>query len=217
MLQLDWCVGEILQQLEKLNLTDKTLIMFTSDNGPVLDDGYVDEANEKLGNHDPNGPLRGGKYSLFEGGTRVPFVAKWPGHISPGKVSGALFGQIDLAATFANLVESAVPPGAFPDSRSAMATLLGIDTIGRPHLIHEAGPLALRTGQWKYIPKSKVRENLGPWITTTISDSGALFDLSNELAENVDVAETNREQLALMKALHAKIRENPDQPATIGQ
>jgi len=217
MLQLDWCVGELLKRLEELSLTEKTLVIFTSDNGPVLDDGYVDEANEKLGKHDPNGELRGGKYSMFEGGTRVPMVAMWPGHIDAGKVSPALVGQVDFAATFANLLELHMPAGACPDSRSALSAMLGIDTLGRPHLIHEATQLALRAGQWKYVPKAKVREQLGPWVTTTIDDPGALYDLSKELAESTDVAAKHPAQLARMKELHAKLRENPDQPKSIGQ
>lgn len=217
MLQLDWCVGELLKRLEELSLTEKTLIIFTSDNGPVLDDGYVDDANEKLGQHDPNGKLRGGKYSLFEGGTRVPLVAMWPGHIESGKVSAALVGQVDFAATFANMLQVQTPVSAFPDSRSALSALLGIDTLGRPHLLHEATQLALRAGHWKYIPNAKVREELGPWLTTSIDEPGALFDLSSDLAEQVDVAAKFPEQLARMKELHLKLRQSHDQPAMIGQ
>ena len=82
--QIDWCVGEILDALDRLKLTENTLVIFTSDNGPVLDDGYQDDAVEKLGSHTPAGPFRGGKYSLFEGGTRVPFIVRWPGRVKPG-------------------------------------------------------------------------------------------------------------------------------------
>ena len=100
--QLDWCVGEIMKQLERLKLADNTLVIFTSDNGPVLDDGYQDGANEKLGTHQPAGPWRAGKYSLFEGGTRVPFIVHWPARVKPG-VSAALISQVDFCATFAAL------------------------------------------------------------------------------------------------------------------
>jgi arylsulfatase A-like enzyme len=82
-LQLDWATGRVLETLERLSLADRTLVIFTSDNGPVVDDGYRDEAVEKLGGHRPAGPLRGGKYSAFDGGTRVPMIVRWPGRVTP--------------------------------------------------------------------------------------------------------------------------------------
>ena len=82
--QLDWCVGEIVDALERRGIARNTLVIFTSDNGPVVDDGYRDDAVTKLGGHRPAGPLRGGKYSAFEGGTRVPFVVRWPARVKPG-------------------------------------------------------------------------------------------------------------------------------------
>jgi arylsulfatase A-like enzyme len=90
--QLDFCVGEILQTLDRLDLADNTLVLFTSDNGPVVDDGYKDQAVEKLDGHKPAGPLRGGKYSIFDGGTRVPFLVRWPTRVKPGQ-SDALVEQ----------------------------------------------------------------------------------------------------------------------------
>lgn len=217
MLQLDWCVGEIVKKIDALGLANNTIVIFSSDNGPVLDDGYVDEANEKLGEHDPNSNLRGGKYSLFEGGTRVPFVLRWPGHIQAGLSSGALFGQIDLAASIANLVGAKVPPGALPDSRNALPVLLGLDLVGRPHLIHEANQLALRLGNWKYVPKSNTREGLGPWNSVTVAEPGVLFDLSRNLDERQDVAADNGELFKRLRELHAKIVASPDQIDSIGQ
>ena len=101
--QLDWSVGQVLATLDRLGLTRNTLVLFTSDNGPVVDDGYRDQAVEKLGDHTPAGPFRGGKYSTFEGGTRVPFVVRWPARVKPG-VSDALISQVDLLASFAALV-----------------------------------------------------------------------------------------------------------------
>src|SRR5262249_12396958 len=80
----DWCVGEVLNALDRLMLATNTLVLFSSDNGPVVDDGYEDDAVAKLGNHKPAGPFRGGKYSNFEGGTRVPLLVRWPGHVTPG-------------------------------------------------------------------------------------------------------------------------------------
>lgn len=212
MMQLDWCVGEVLDTLDRLRLKENTLVLFTSDNGPVLDDGYVDEANEKLGQHDPNGGWRGGKYSLFEGGTRVPLVARWPAKIPAGRVGDGLFGQVDLPATFARLAGVTVPAGACPDSRDASAFLLGQNETGRPHLLHEAGQIALRIGQWKYIPPAKVREDLGPWKTATIDAPGALYDLKADPAETRNLALQRPEELQQAKALHAKLLKSFDQP-----
>lgn len=217
MLQLDWCVGEVLSKLDELKLSDNTLVIFSSDNGPVLDDGYHDQANEKLGNHDPNGSLRGGKYSLFEGGTRVPLVLRWPGHIQAGTTSNALVGQIDLAASLAGLVGATIPEASCVDSRNMLATLLGQSDLGRPHLIHEANGLALRVGSWKYIPKSKAREEMGPWETFDIQEPGALFDLSRDTDEHMNLASQHPERLQAMRSLHKKLMTTYDQPALLGE
>lgn len=82
--EFDACVGEILGVLDRPRLSDDTLVIVTSDNRPVLDDGYRDFANERPGAHTPAGPFRAGKYSLFEGGTRMPFLVRWPGRVKPG-------------------------------------------------------------------------------------------------------------------------------------
>lgn len=96
-LQFDWTVGEIIKALEVAGIYENTMIVLTSDNGPVVDDGYADRAVELLGNHRPWGDFRGGKYSNFEAGTRVPFIVCWPEHVKPG-VSNALFSHIDMFA-----------------------------------------------------------------------------------------------------------------------
>ena len=80
--EADWCIGEMYKYLENEGLIDNTIIIISSDNGPVLNDGYYDDAVEKLGDHDPFGGLRGGKYSLFEAGTRVPFITYWKGKLN---------------------------------------------------------------------------------------------------------------------------------------
>ena len=105
--EADWCVGEFMKTLEEENLSENTLIIFTSDNGPVLNDGYYDDAVEKIGNHDPKGGLRGGKYSLFEAGTNVPFICYWKGEIKPN-VSDELICQIDLFKSIAALVSEKI-------------------------------------------------------------------------------------------------------------
>ena len=152
-LQLDWCVGELLETLERNNLTRDTIIVFTSDNGPVVDDGYKDDALEKLGDHRPAAPWRGGKYSLFEGGTRVPLIVRWPGKVGPG-VSDALISQVDFPATFAALAGTKFQSDTAPDTQNMLPALLGNSPRGRTNLIeHAGGGIALRAENWKYIPK----------------------------------------------------------------
>lgn len=94
-LQLDWTIGEVMRTLDSLGIADNTLLVFTSDNGPAIDDGYQDEAAMRLGGHTPSGIYRGGKYSLYEAGTRVPFIVRWPSCVKPGEQS-AVFSQIDV-------------------------------------------------------------------------------------------------------------------------
>ena len=123
-MQLDWCVGELMKTLDRLKLTDKTLVVFCSDNGPVLDDGYKDGAIEKIGKHRAAGPYRGGKYSVYEGGTRTPMITRWPGRIEPG-VSDEMVCTIDFAASFASLVGQSLPDDACVDSFNLIDALLG--------------------------------------------------------------------------------------------
>lgn len=210
MVQADWCVGELLEFLDARGLAEETLVIFASDNGPVLDDGYRDDANELLGEHDPNGPWRAGKYSRFEGGTRTPFLVRWTGWVEAGQTSSALLGQIDLARSLAALAEVAVPEGACPDSRDSLDALLGNDPVGRPHLVHEAGQLALRQGRWKLVPPGNTRVGLGPWGSFTAGEEGALYDLSSDPGEEQDLALEQPERLQSMRALLERIREEPD-------
>ncbi len=105
--EADWCIGELMKTLKEQDLLKNTLIILSSDNGPVLNDGYYDDAVEKVGRHTPAGPLRGGKYSLFEAGTRVPFITYWEGHIEPA-VSEAVVSQVDLFSSLAQLTGTEV-------------------------------------------------------------------------------------------------------------
>ena len=101
-LQFDWSVGRIMDALKRNGLLENTIVIVTSDNGPMLDDGYQDQAVELLGNHNPSGPLRGSKGSIFEAGTRVPFIVSWiDGGVAKGKVSQAPVSQLDFFASMA--------------------------------------------------------------------------------------------------------------------
>jgi arylsulfatase A-like enzyme len=205
--ELDWCVGQVLGTLDRLKLADRTLIVFTSDNGPVVDDGYADGAVRDLGGHRPAGPLRGGKYSLFEGGTRVPFLVRWPGRVRPGE-SDALVNQVDLLASFAALTGQPLPVGSAPDSFNVLPALLGEARAGRDHSVHHSGRLALREGTWKYIPAGG-----GPAVQrNTNTETGnapvdQLYDLANDLGETRNLAAEHPDRLRAMADRLRALRE----------
>ena len=134
--EMDWCVGQLLDKLEELGLRDDTMIIFSSDNGPVLDDGYRDQARELNGTHRPAGPLRGGKYSKYDGGTRIPFIVSYPKMAYRG-VSEALVSQVDLFASFAGMLEVPLDDNAAVDSQDMYAALIGDDPNGRDELMAE--------------------------------------------------------------------------------
>lgn len=154
--QFDWAVGQLLNALDEMGLADNTLIILSSDNGPVVDDGYADRAVELLGDHKPAGPLRGNKYSAFEGGTRIPAIVRWPKEIKQPAVSDALVSQIDWFASLAALTESRLPEGSAPDSYNYLDTWLGKNREDRPWVIEQAlnHALSVRTKDWKYISPS---------------------------------------------------------------
>ena len=206
--ELDWCVGEILKALDQHQLAEKTLLIFTSDNGPVINDGYKDSAVEMLGEHKPSGPWRGGKYSAFEGGTRVPFLARWPHKIRQGTTSEALVCQIDFLASFAALTGQVVPAGAGPDSLNTLSAFLGESRVGREHLVEQAGAHSLRRGSWKLIESSK-----GPAVSKQVNiETGnsplvSLFDLASDPGEQKNVAEQHQQTVLEMVALLQRIRQ----------
>lgn len=206
-LQADWCVGEVLKTLDRLKLRDKTIVILTSDNGPVVDDGYKDEAVEKLGKHKPAGPLRGGKYSNFEAGTRVPFIVRWPGQVKPGS-SNALVSQIDFLASFAAFTKQPLATLDAPDSQNIWPALLGKTKTGREHFVAQASVLSLRVGTWKYIEPSR-----GPKVSayTNIEmghdPNGQLYDLASDLGETHNVAAQHPEKVKAFSSRLQKIRQ----------
>jgi arylsulfatase A-like enzyme len=207
-LQFDWCAGEILKTLDRLNLTENTLVIFTSDNGPVVDDGYKDQAVEKLSGHKPAGPLRGGKYSAFDAGTRVPFIARWPGRIEPG-LSDALVCQIDFMASFAALTGQRLKQNDAPDSFNVLSALLGKEPMGRDHLVEHAGTLSLIKGDWKYIEPGR-----GPKINRNVNielgndREPQLYNLKNDIGEKHNLAPEHPVIVREMAAMLRKIRED---------
>jgi len=206
--QLDWCTGEILKALDRLSLADDTLVIFTSDNGPVVDDGYRDQAVEKLNGHTPSGRLRGGKYSAFDAGTRVPFITCWPGKITPGE-SEALLCQIDLLASFSAFTDQTLAHEEGPDSFNMIDVLLGRSSTGRDHLVEHARVLSLIQGDWKYIePGTGAKINRNVNIETGVSPLPQLYYLRYDLGEQQNLAQTHPDRAKAMAALLKKIRED---------
>lgn len=190
LLEFDWCVGEILRTVENLGLSRNTLIVISSDNGPVVDDGYQDKAVEMLGNHKPGGIYKGGKYSIYEAGTRIPCIWHWPGTIKSG-VSDALLCQIDWFATLAQLLRRPLPKNAAPDSRPMWKAWSGKTKKGRNKLVlqNAQNNLSLIEGEWKY-----VRPGQGPAYNKEVnielgnSMQPQLYNLRNDPSEQHNVA-----------------------------
>ncbi|AWO02043.1 arylsulfatase [Chitinophaga alhagiae] len=200
-LQMDWTVGRITRKLRQLGLEKNTIVIFSSDNGPVLDDGYVDEAVTMLNGHKQAGPLRGGKYSAFEGGTRVPWIVRWPATIKGGQTSNALISQIDLYASFARLTGQPLGADDAPDSFNMLNALTGKDPKGRSWLILQGGPLSLVQGNLKYItpadgPKLSRLVN----IETGRNTEPQLYDLGKDIGEQHNIADQHPEKVKEMAA-----------------
>lgn len=200
-LQFDWTVGEVMKALRRYDLDDNTIIILTSDNGPVLDDGYQDQAVELAGDHRPAGELRGGKYSLYEAGHRVPFIINLP-QDSPlrGKDSDALVSQIDFVGSMAALVGADIPEGMAPDTENQLSTWLGKEGTGREHIVTMSynRSIAIRNKKWKYIfPRSgPATVPWGTGIETGNSDVPQLYDLENDPGESLNLAETHNDTAA---------------------
>ena len=151
--QFDWTVGQLMETLDQLELTENTLIILSSDNGPVVDDGYKDKAEELLNGHTPSGPWRGNKYSAFEGGTAVPVIVRWPQKIKQTGDSDVLMSQIDWLASLGALINARLPKGSAPDSYDRLGNLIGTDKTDRPWIVEQSmnHTLSVRTKDWKYI------------------------------------------------------------------
>lgn len=155
-LEFDYTVGRVMQVLDSLGIANNTLLIVSSDNGPVVDDGYQDQAVTLLGSHRPWGDFRGGKYSIFEAGTRVPMVMRWKGHIKAGKVSPAMVSHIDLLASLAQLTGTTLPAGVAADSRPCLNRFLGKDKSNREFVVEQSPwGLAIITDNCKYIAPNR--------------------------------------------------------------
>lgn len=204
--EFDWMVGQVLDKLEKLGLAENTLVVLTSDNGGINDDNGPDKVHgigdpDATNGHKPNGVLRGTKGTVFEGGTRVPFIVRWPAKAKPG-TSDALMSQMDLLASFAALTGQAIPKGQAPDGENHLDALLGTKKTGREFLVEQSNggaPFGFRHGTWKLVPGGPKAKEVGP----------ALFDLAADLSETKNVAAANPDRVAAMWAKLAEITGQP--------
>ncbi len=203
--EMDWMVGEVMKLLDSLKLTENTLVIFSSDNGPVLDDGYGDFAEKLVGNHQPSGIYRGGKYSAYEAGTRVPTIMYWKGKIKP-TVSNALVSQVDFYKTIAKLVNIKMKPNEAVDSEDHLNTWLGKNLKGRTWLFEESYTFSLRKNNWKFI--TPVEGTVPVWFANKKVESGLsktvqLYNLSKDPSEQKNIA---AQYPALVKEFQDKLK-----------
>jgi arylsulfatase A len=214
---LDRSVGRILAALEKQNALENTLVIFTSDNGGVVNPGGKTGANKiamdaglKI-----NGGLRGGKHDIWEGGFKVPFLVRWPGRVPPGTTSAEPIGVVDVFATLAAVVGEPLldPATTAPDSVNVLAAFTGdrAATPLRPDLILQSasGIYAIRSGPWKWnegiaapAPEKKQKAADGPKADQYRPQ---LFNLADDPAETRNVAAQHPE---VVQRLSARLREH---------
>ena len=202
--EADWCLGGLRKALEAEGILENTLIIFSSDNGPVLNDGYFDDADVKNGDHTPWGPFRGGKYSLFEAGTHVPFFTYWKGKIQPG-VSDEIVSQLDLFSSLAQLVGSDIRTD---DSLPLLDLLMGNTDVGRENLVIEAtSRTAYRQGDWVMIPPyDGPASNDNVKIELGSAPTFQLYNLAEDINQQNNLASAMPEKLSEMLAAFETIR-----------
>jgi len=213
--ELDQSVGRILATLDKMGATKDTLVLFTSDNG-----GVFRPENERLlqttaikAGLKINGTLRGSKHDVWEGGFKVPFIARWPGKVPAGSTAPQMVSVVDILATTAELVGTPLPAkdAGAEDSRSFLSVLLGsVDAKGREDMIiHSAdGVFAVRKGRWKWIegvPVEKIKDG----VRKTRKDQfrSQLYDTVADPAEKKDVSAEHPEVVAELRDLLRRYRD----------
>lgn len=208
--EMDWCIGELMNVLEENGLAENTIVIFSSDNGPVLNDGYLDQAVELNGDHRPAGSMRGGKYSMLDGGTRVPFILSWPGIVSPGE-SDALVCHVDFLASFAAMTGRVLSPETGPDSFDVLSALLGKTGEGRYELVTEGTrtKAVLHQDNWVFIPPYNGAPNTGATnIETGNLLENQLYNLSDDIGQACNLATDYPERVEAMSDRLTEIKQN---------
>jgi arylsulfatase A-like enzyme len=214
-MELDWSVGRILASLKSNGLDEKTIVVFTSDNGPWL--LYGNHAGSAL-------PLREGKTTTFDGGLREPCIMRWPGHIPAGTVCHELAATMDLLPTFARLAGAEVPRDRIIDGRDIWPLMSGQPGAKTPHEAYfyywSKHLQAVRSGKWKlhlahnYDQPNPPGQDGKPGKYAKREISVALFDLETDVGETNDLASQHPEVVARLQALAKKCREDLGDSAT---
>jgi arylsulfatase A len=234
--ELDWAVGQVLGTLDRLKAASNTLVLFTSDNGGVVmpygqgpdqqardfplnleddSDGAVSkhyrraQAEAKEAGHRTVGDLRGRKHSVYEGGFRVPYIVRWPGHTPEGKTSSEVVSLVDTLATCAGIMGEPLPRNGAEDSYDVLPAW--VDRAGRAPIreatvVHNAeGVFAIRQGPWKLIEERTWTDNLrSPWRAEAVNQ---LYNLDLDPTEKNNVWQQNPEIVARLRALLKKYRD----------
>jgi arylsulfatase A-like enzyme len=210
-METDDVVGQVLRSLDRQQVADRTLVIFTSDNGCAP---YIGVADLEAAGHFPSGPLRGYKSDAWEGGHRVPLIVRWPGRVASGSVSNRLVHQADVFATCAKILDADLEDSVAEDSFSILPLLNGVDVEVRPHAVSQSirGLVAIREGPWKLIPGP----GSGGWSKGGDDRPGQLYQLGNDLAETNNLYATHPDKVAelteLMQRLVDQGRSNPGSP-----
>lgn len=217
--QTDWSIGQVLDALDRAKVSDKTLVIVTSDNGAEITGevkpGVYDRVQQF--EHRSSGELRGAKRDVWEGGHRVPFIARWPGRIEPGVVSDEIVCHVDLMATVAAILGQKLPDNAAEDSVSLLPVLLG-EQLERPireATVHHSanGKFAIRQGDWVLIDASSGDDNGSKgeplWLKqergyTAHAQAGELYDLREDLSQRRNLYADKPETVNKLKSLLGK-------------
>lgn len=210
MMEVDWSVGRILETLARLGLEERTLVIFTSDNGPWL--SYGDHAGSA-------GPFREGKGTTFEGGVRVPGIFRWPGRIPAGTVCHELASTLDLLPTFADFAGASLPADRLLDGRNLRSLLEGRPGARSPHeafFYYWGRELqAVRSGKWKlHFPHAFPTLESGggkggkPAKYSRCQIDLSLFDLESDPGETTNLADMHPDVVERLRALAERARED---------
>ncbi|MEY2428993.1 MAG: hypothetical protein QOJ40_1878 [Verrucomicrobiota bacterium] len=212
--ELDWSAGQVLETLDKLKLTDNTLLIFTSDNGGVVNPGNESASAAIRAGLAINGPLRGGKHSEWEGGFREPFLVRWPGKVPAATVSEQVICLTDMLATFASILNAPLPRGNAEDSFDVLRAFTESQSGPpvRDHVILQAADATydIRMGDWKFVERKdapefesvrnkRKSEQAAKKRKTAALRNDELYNLKQDPSETKDVLAANAELAAKMK------------------